>query len=356
MVTEATWPDETVELPEALRWASASLDGQPEVGEPIQILGQNNWGFTARLTVRTPCQEQAVVFKTSRLPPLRASPPVCAVLSRHCPGDVPHLLAWRAQRDRVDRLFHVFHGEQVATTGSLGALQEMARTLARVQTRVAVLPPPETAGLPRLPLSDVPALLDSLMSDIHERYLDRFAADDGSLIRRFGIPEDLLARLAYFRPRLDEWAEELQASGWPESLDHVDFLPHNAVVQENGRALVYDWEQAAMGCPFFSLDILLAFAQDYRESFATGLELHAERDTEGASAVRRAYLAALPWKTPEERERAFALAMCLSPVRYAWAEGLNASKFGQEEWWAEDMAWWIMRALQRWERLDPVGQ
>ena len=131
----------------------------------------------------------------------------------------------------------------------------------------------------------------------------------------------------------------------------MDLLPHNAAVQPQGRVLLYNWEQAVLGCPFFSLDVLLAFALDHAENFIGGLELRGERGTEGAMALRDAYLDALPWKTRAARERAFALALCLSPIRYAWAEGRLASLFGQEEEWAEDMAWWIMRALYRWERM-----
>lgn len=72
--------------------------------------------------------------------------------------------------------------------------------------------------------------------------------------------------MASFLSQLRLWAAELRISGLPYSLDHVDFLPHNAVVQENGRVLIYDWEQAVLSVPFFSLDILLAFAQGFETS------------------------------------------------------------------------------------------
>ena len=348
---ESLWPQKMPPLAEIAGWISAAMPGQPAVGEPVQKIGGAYGGFVARLTVLSPSEEGSVVFKTNPLPQFRASARLAALLSRHCPGDVPRVLTWRELPDRADTAFRWFEGETVASTGSLDALCEMARTLARVQTQMAKVPAEEMSGLPRLPLETIPALLDGLMVNIAERYWTRFEAEDDALIKRFGIPRDLLAHLSRFRPQLDAWAAELEAGEWPESVDHVDCLPHNAVVQPNGRVLIYDWEQAVFGCPFFSLDVLLAFAQDYPQNFADGLEVRSERETDGTIALRRAYLDALPWKTRAERERAFDLALCLSPLRYAWAEGQLARHFRQEDWWAEDMAWWIMRALRRWERM-----
>ena len=71
--------------------------------------------------------------------------------------------------------------------------------------------------------------------------------------------------------------------------------------------------------------------------------------------MRRVYLDAFAWGTAAQRERAFELAMCLSPIRYAHAEWLLAVKFDQEHFYAEDMAWWLTRALRRWERMKERG-
>lgn len=344
------WPEELASESEARRWVSASLPAGQAVAGQARIIGKNNGGFTARFTVIAPGTEQDVVFKTNFLPQFRSSGRLSAVLSRLCPGDVPHLLAWRELPERVDTLFQLFVGQEITRASSLEALCEMARALARVQTRVAAMPD-AMLGLPRLSLEQVPALLDLLILDIQNRYHSRFHADDDALIKRFDIPADFVERLMFFRPKLDEWAAELATLRCPESIDHVDLLPHNAALQEDGHVLIYDWEQATIGCPLFSLDVLLAFAQDWEENFSQGLTIRPEQETDGAATLRKAYLEALPWGTWEERERAFTLALCLSPVRYAWAEGLLATQFGQEEWWAEDMAWWLTRALRRWERL-----
>jgi thiamine kinase-like enzyme len=158
-----------------------------------------------------------------------------------------------------------------------------------------------------------------------------------------------VTRMRGWTPRLVAWADELGASSIPISVDHVDFLPHNAVVQADGSVLVYDWEQAVVGCPLFSLDVLFLYAQQI--SRGDDWLVEPERETPETHAVRRAYLEALPWGSPADRARAFDLAMCLSPIRYAWIEQRMAIRHGNERQWSNNMAWWLTRALARWERL-----
>jgi hypothetical protein len=112
---------------------------------------------------------------------------------------------------------------------------------------------------------------------------------------------------------------------------------------------VYDWEQAVLGCPLWSLDVLLLYAQQIGRGEKWVVQ--PERDTPETRAVRSAYLAELPWGTRAERERAFDLAMCLAPIRYAWSEQRLVRRHGDERKWSEDMAWWLTKALGRWERL-----
>ena len=350
MSDELRWPEERLPVEVVRDWISAALPGALPVEGPIRLYGGKEWGVTARFHTHTGTGVQAVVFKSCFLPRFRPGP-LFELLSRCCPGRVPELLAWREQEGRTDALFRPFVGRTVLETGKLEPLLEMARSLAQIQAQVTAAPPAWRSGLPHLPLAAIPPLLDSMIADIQSTYAPFWEADHSALIRRFEVPDDLIPQLRRFRPRLDEWVQELQAGGWPESLDHVDFLPHNAVVQEGGAVLIYDWEQAVLTCPFFSLDILLAFAQDYPLNFPDGLEIRPERETDGLRALRSAYLQALPWGTPEARERAFDLALCLSPIRYAYIEGVMAAELGQQEAWAEDMAFWSTRALRRWQRL-----
>ncbi|MCW3062775.1 MAG: hypothetical protein JWQ02_4596, partial [Capsulimonas sp.] len=102
----------------------------------------------------------------------------------------------------------------------------------------------------------------------------------------------------------------------------------------------------------FSPDVLLAYAQDWDKSEQHGMHLDPERRTPSWLAVRDAYLEALPWGSASERRRAFDLALCLSPIRYAHAERVMAMEFGHQHYFAEDLAWWLMRAYGRWREMD----
>ena len=55
----------------------------------------------------------------------------------------------------------------------------------------------------------------------------------------------------------------------------------------------------------------------------------------------------LPWRTREERERAFDLALLLSPIRYAYSDKLFAEALGWNA--AEPVATWVALALERWD-------
>ncbi|NIK55176.1 phosphotransferase [Kribbella shirazensis] len=60
-------------------------------------------------------------------------------------------------------------------------------------------------------------------------------------------------RLLAFRPRLVEWCVELAAIGVPDSLDHADLHDGQILVAGAGRYTFFDWGDANVGHPFFSL-------------------------------------------------------------------------------------------------------
>jgi len=356
VAVDNAWSDMGIDPIEVRCWMTAVLPGRDFSNEPPVTLNRKDWSLVAKFLASDESGPADVVYKTTLLSEFRHGPAVFSLLTKHCMGQTPHLLAWREAAGRSEMLFHPFSGISVGATGSFDALLEMARTLARIQSRVARIPTAETADLPVLAIRDVPGILDHLVENITQTYQGYWNADGGTIRNEFGVPPDLVEQLAVFRPLIETWAAMLEQAGPALSLDHVDFLPHNAVAKEDGSVLIYDWEQAVWSCPFFSLDILLAFAQNFDETRAQSedgqafLVLGEEQDTPASTALRQAYLEAFEWGTMTEREAAFDLALCLSPVRYAYAEGLLAKKFGHEQYHAEDLAWWIMRALRRWKR------
>lgn len=356
-VVNDAWLELGIDPAEVRSWIAAALPGRVLSTERAEVLNRKDWSLVALFAAREWAKTADVIYKATLLPDFRHGPAIFALLSRVCPGEVPHLLAWRETEGRVEMLFRPFSGVSVQAAGDIEPLLKMAGTLARIQSRIGATSPAETAGLPRLSVEQIPALLDGLLADISRTYAPYWDADKGALRKEFGLPDDLSDRLASFRPHLVRWSAALATLGPPDSLDHVDCLPHNAVVQTDGRVLIYDWEQATWGCPFFSIDILLAFAQNFAETSAASevgqatLLLTEEKATPSAVALCHAYLEAFDWGTLEERENALDLALCFSPLRYAHAEGLLAARFGNERYQAEDLAWWLMRALRRWERM-----
>jgi hypothetical protein len=204
----------------------------------------------------------------------------------------------------------------------MAPLVSIAASMARIQALIADMPAAIASSLlgPVIPIGEIPAMLDRLIG----------------IVRRDDPPStasDAAEHLEVGRDHVLAWVRELDEGGWPPSIHHVDLHPHNAAIRAGGRALIYDWVEASLGFPFFALDKLLLAASD--------------RDPDGAIAVREAYLDGLPWKSRIARERAFDLAMRLSPIRFAVADARFARALGWSE--SEAVAPWIPIALERWQ-------
>ncbi|HZX01713.1 phosphotransferase [Kribbella sp.] len=69
-------------------------------------------------------------------------------------------------------------------------------------------------------------------------------------------------KLSGLRPRLVGWCEELRAIGVPDSLDHADLHDGQILVAGVGRYTFFDWGDANVGHPFFSLLVTLERAAE----------------------------------------------------------------------------------------------
>jgi len=169
-------------------------------------------------------------------------------------------------------LFEHLQGATAEEVGTPGALEATARELARVQAAVAKL------DLTRLPAFDVRSVPGALREDD--------LSDQ---------PVELVQWLRDAQPSLQLDADAL--ADVPPSLDHPDVNGSNAIMLDDGRAILLDWEEATVGCPLFSLDRLLSDAH----------ELSA------VETVRDVYLDTLRADGPEQVERA----MRLVPLKLA---------------------------------------
>ena len=348
IANDDAWSALEISLPDVRDWISASLTNKPVLDADCEILNKKDWSIVAEF--RCTGSGESFVYKVSTLPRMRHAPEIFGLLSRRRPGMVPDLIASRTDANgRAEMLFRKFTGHRPA---NLAQLLDAVRCFGQIQAAAADVSPNETASIPVVRLGDIPTYLENLLQEIEPIYDAYWDAEGGALRNQFGISKDIVENIREYQPRIQKWIDELTDFAWPASLDHVDLLPHNMVIQPDGGPLIYDWEQAEMGCPLFSLDILLAYAQDWDKSEQHGLHLDLERRTPSWLAVRDAYLEALPWGSMSERRRAFDLALCLSPIRYAHAERVMATEFGHQHYFAEDLAWWLMRAYGRWVEMD----
>ncbi len=351
-IDEHTWPEELVAVGAVRAWIASALPGRPEVVGPILVHMAKEWGVTASFAVTGAGPAREVVFKACLLPRFAASAArLYPLLDQLCPGAVPHVLATRTLPDGASwLLFDAFEGTPVAETSAIDALLALARTLARIQVAVADAPEAEKDGLPRTPISDATAWLDATLSDVRGRYAAFWQGEGRELAAQFHLPPDIAERMEMYRPHVAAWARELDQGNWPLTIDHVDLHGENAVIQPGGSILIFDWEEANLSCPFFSLDRLLDDVRDLEEEHE---ERVAEigRYTPAEWALRDAYLAALPWATADARSRAFDLARCLAPLKTAYEAGILARVRGWPEGAPHIAAWALGRALPRWQRV-----
>jgi hypothetical protein len=353
------WPSRLLSVVHVRRWIATALrpsHGRVAVAGPVEVYSRkgNPWSVTARFAVRARTgPETAVVFKAVLLPRSFYLPRVERLLMRVCPEHVPELLVaevldeptfpdprprarWapevvRTQRGRLYALYRPFAGVPVYQSERPEAVVELARTLARIQVAVAARPEAETDGIPRVPPAAVATQYEAWLRYVRDHHLPRWERGSGRSPRDLGDPRRVLERLERLQAKVRAWAEELRAGGWPLTIDHTDFHHGNAVVQADGRIVVFDWVEAVLSSPFFSLEELL---------WRPGVR---------AAEVRDAYLDALPWQTRARRERALELGARLSEVKNAYNYEVFWEAFGRPGGSAGSVDQFVRQTLPRWE-------
>jgi hypothetical protein len=359
---EHAWPDALLDPVTVRAWIAAVLPETGNVNGPTSIHQAKEWGVTASFVVSGPFGEREVIFKAELLRLFAGAARTAELLSRVCRGAVPELLVWEPWGEGFWSLFAAFDGRPVEEVCSLEMLSAMARTLAQIQLAVATLPVEEHEKLPRLAAQLLPRLYQTVMRDVRERQLAYWAGDGRELAEQFAVPVDVLEQMEYLQPFITAWTEELLAGKWPDSIDHVDLHSGNAMVKGNGDILIYDWEEANLSCPFFSLDRLLDDARDLEDLDVLDMQVEPSTRlggllpyTPAEQVVRDVYLASLPWGNATERERGFDLAMCLAPIKTAYESIVFAEALGWEEGSPHIIAWALGRGLPRWRAMLPTS-
>jgi aminoglycoside phosphotransferase (APT) family kinase protein len=276
---QPAWPNEHIALDAASLWVASACGHEVDTPE---ILQTKQWGVTARFG--------SAVLKASFSPLFPQVIDVHVLLEMIVPEGAARLIASEMVNGQLWTLFEHLQGATAEEVGTPGALEAMARELARVQAAVAKL------DLTRLPVFDVRRVPSALLEDD--------LSDQ---------PAELVQWLRDAQPALQLDADVL--ADVPLSLDHPDVNASNAIMQDDGRAILLDWEEATVGCPLFSLDRLLSEAHElsivetvtevYLDTLRMGGSEHVE------SAMRlvplklayesRAYARALGWQHPHTR-------------------------------------------------------
>ena len=205
----------------AQAWIEEQVEGPAGAAEEVKI---RPWSAV----LRQPTASGDVYFKAN-LPPLANEPGLTRLLSRICPDHVLGVLAdepdegWMLQAAGGPPL-----GSLLGGPDDLDRLERMLAVYAEVQVRAAG----------------------------HVEELLAAGASDRRLPRLRSLFEELVAedhpRLMPLAGRLGDVAERLDAHGLPATIDHSDLHAWN-VLAPGDRYIVFDWHEAAVTHPFFSM-------------------------------------------------------------------------------------------------------
>jgi Phosphotransferase enzyme family len=219
--------------------------------------------------LRAPTSSGPVWFKAN-VPALAHEAAVVEILAGRRPDLLPELLAtdlqrgWMLQADGGTRLREVPEEK-----GNFDVWEQILPLYAELQVTAAADRDRLLAvGAPDRRLSVLPGQFEELLGD------------DEALA---SLAENELDRLSKLVPRIEGECRELEAYELPETIQHDD-LHDGQVFVRDGRYLFFDWGDACVSHPFFTLVVTLAV-------LAYRLEL--EHEAPELDRFRDAYLE--PW-------------------------------------------------------------
>lgn len=278
-------------LDAAQDWTQRAL-ADAGLGAAVEIRQLRNWASSCVLKVRTANAE----FYFKALPRSgHVEFNVTTWLAAHYPDAVPRIIA--TERARRWLLTAACPGHKLEEMSDITRWEIGAMRYARLQADCAARVDELVAlGCARRDLDALARSIASLLNDV------------GAL--RCGEPDGLTQaecdRLRGALPGLERRCEKLAAYRMAPTIEHGDLWPGNIFVTE-ATAAVIDWEDVAIGHPFFSIAPL-----------SVGL-VNAGLDTAANHArLERAYLAGFArFGTAEQLRRALALAAPLCFIEMA---------------------------------------
>jgi hypothetical protein len=305
-------------LAEASAWLAVVLweQGRPLIGPIEQV---RTWERSCIL--RAEIAAGYVCLKA--LPPMFAHEvTLTTYLAARHPAHTVEVL--EAETERHWLLMEEMRGTPLNDVGEIRRWEDALSHFARIQIETVGREEELRAlGCPSRPLATLPARMEPVFAVLSD-YLSVSAAT-----------ADRARALA---PLLRAAAMELSSLGIPEALEHGDLHPAN-VMQREGAPVFFDWSDASLAHPFFSVVSFLEW-EDVPPALRSVPDLRAR--------LRDAYLA--PWQAIAPRERllrAFALAERVAPLHFVLIYADAVLPGMEDAWEMEGMVGFYLRMLVR---------
>ncbi|MCC7208572.1 MAG: hypothetical protein IT323_14790, partial [Anaerolineae bacterium] len=279
------------------------------------------WQRSSVFRIRTRAGE--LYFKAAPLV-FKQEPLITQWLSELFPRKAPIVVA--VDEERSWMLMRAFTGKTLDAIDDEARFLPMAHSLARLQVDTSQ----QIESLLGL------GLLDRCPEQIAQD-VDALLADSAAMLpgQPGGLTGAEIDRLAGLGPQLKAMLNELDECGLPCSLEHGDF--YSGQVADNGQQFTFfDWSDGSVSHPFFSLSSLLDFLEETRPAFVA----------EHGAALVEEYLE--PWTvftSPEQLERAVALAMPLAQLHFAVLYHRFILPWLEVKWEMERMLPFFLRKL-----------
>jgi hypothetical protein len=283
--------------------------------------------------LRAPASGGDVYFKAN-LPALANEPELTSILARIDPEHVLPVLAeepgerWMLQADGGPTMRSRLDGRD-----DLRRWERMLGLYAELQVRA-------TAHVAELLGAGAPDRRPGVLRGLFERLVE---AERGLPASSETFSGDEHTRLGALAGRVGEMAAELDAFGLPMSIDHSDLHAGN-VLAPGDRFVFFDWHEAAVTHPFFSMVV------------ATRWLAHNHGVTPGSPEARRLHDAYLdPWAefgSVASLRAALDLALRIGTLTRAlgWMRVIEGLPAAEQAEWAEYVPGWLRDVWAELER------
>lgn len=239
MTEKPSWDESVFKIEEVKQWISSCFEDKPKIDDEVEVFRKKKWGLTAAFTT----DGERYVFKGSSINLFKTGALVDELLERHCPEHVGRLLRVAGWKNNIWMLYEAFEGEPLALNKS--NLEDLLKVTADIQNKTAY-------AYDKLIFQLKHTTLTSIAHHVH-RIQD--------YIQEAKVDPEIIRALWDYRSSIKTWLEILRFARIPHGLDHRDLGLHNAIRRKDGSLLIYDWEEAIISCPFFSLERFLADAR-----------------------------------------------------------------------------------------------